>query len=178
MAAGNWAGLALAGLAITGCGAGPTFESDPWEGRAAAPVRTVSLAGGARSIVLGAGHAEVPASAFSEAVLGLLAERGFARTEAGTADLWLRAHLRLRRSGGRQAGRGASPPPAAGAPGGPGASSDVEIVLELVRRATGERVWTGSAAATLAQPFWSPEGRRALVGLAARLLAPVHGAAG
>ena len=202
MGAGNWAGVWLAGLAITGCSQGPSLQMDPWDGRVAASIHTVAIAGGQRAIVLSKGYAEVPASDFSQSVLGLLAARGLARAESDSADLWLRAHLLLKRGGGRQEqGRQGGPGRGrhaggfqgsregargeeAGPEGGPAmregrgrASSDVEVVLELVRRATGEPVWSGTATATLDHPFWSPEGRQELVALAERLLAPVHGAA-
>jgi hypothetical protein len=197
MAAGNWAGFALAGgLAFTGCASGPSLSVDSWDSRMAATVHTVAMAGGERTIVLSDTYAEVPASAFSESVLGLLAARGFTQADTGAADLWLRAHLLLKRNGGRQEGgggprhgreggrregregaEGRAPAAGAGPEGRPRASSDVEVVLELVRRVSGETVWTGTATAILAHPFWSPEGRRELVDLAARLLAPVHGAA-
>lgn len=196
MAAGNWAGIALAGgLAFTGCASGPSLQVDPWDGRMAATVHTVAMAGGERAIVLSDTYAEVPASDFSRSVMGLLATRGFAPADTATADLWLRAHLLLKR------GRGRKDPGRAGGPGargggfhghregagserasvvappaeGRGPSSEVEIVLELVRRASGEAVWTGTATARLAHPFWSSEGRQELVALAAQLLAPVHG---
>ena len=176
MGAGNWAGMALVGgLTITGCGAGLSLQMDAWDNQTAASVHTVAAPAAGRAIVLSPAYAEVPSSGFSDAVLGLLASHGFTRTDAESADLWLRAHLRLRRGGGRQASAPA-PTPILAAPGRGRVAADVEVVLELIRRATGEPVWSGLATATLEHPFWSPEGRQELVGLAARLLAPVRGA--
>ncbi len=170
MGAGNWAGIALAGgLTITGYGTGASLQMDAWDTQTAASIQTVAAPGAGRAIVLSKGYAEIPSSGFSDAVLGLLASHGFTRTDAASADLWLRAHLRLKRGGGRQAS-------ATAAPGRGRASAEVEVVLELIRRATGEPVWSGLATATLEHPFWSSEGRQELVGLAARLLAPVRGA--
>ena len=174
MGAGNWAGMALVGgLTITGCGAGLSLQMDGWDTQTAASVHTVAAPAAGRAIVLSPAYAEVPSSGFSDAVLGLLASHGFTRTDAESADLWLRAHLRLRRGGGRQA---PAPTPTLAASGRGRATPDVDVVLELIRRATGEPVWSGLATATLEHPFWSPEGRQELVGLAARLLAPVRGA--
>lgn len=73
--------------------------------------------------------------------------------------------------GGPEAG-GARPEGGAFPAEGP---QEVEIVLELVGRGTGARVWTGSATATLDASPRSPEGQRALADLAARLLASVRG---
>lgn len=172
MGAGNWAGIALAGgLAISGGGAGLSLQMDAWDTQTAASVHTVAAPGAGRAIVMGKGYAEVPASGFSESVLGLLASHGFTRAEADSADLWLRAHLRLKRGGGRQ---DPAPETASGREGR-GRAAEVEVVLELIRRTTGEAVWSGLGRATLDRPFWSPEGRQELLDLAARLLAPVQG---
>ena len=175
MGAGNWAGIALAGgLTITGYGTGASLQMDAWDTQTAASVQTVAAPGAGRAIVLSKAYAEIPSSGFSDAVLGLLASHGFTRTDAASADLWLRAHLRLKRGGGRQE---PAPGMVSAGPAGRGrASAEVEVVLELIRRATGEPVWSGLATATLDHPFWSSEGRQELVGLAARLLAPVRGA--
>ena len=174
MGAGNWAGIALAGgLTLTGCGTALSLQMDAWDTQTAASVHTVAVPGDRQGIVLSQGYAEIPATGFSQAVLGLLASHGFTRADANSADLWLRAHLRLKRGGGRQAPGTAL----AGQEGRGRAASEVEVVLELIRRTTGEPVWSGLATAALDHPFWSPEGRQELVGLAARLLAPVQGAA-
>lgn len=170
MGMGNWAGIALAGLAISGT-SGASLQMDGWDHPDVASVRTVAVAGEARAIVLSRGHAEIPAAGFSESVLDLLAARGLVRAEAASADLWLRAHLLLRRGGGRQEPGVAGP--LAGEARGVGA--EMEVVLELLRRTTGEVVWTGTALARLAHPFWTPGGRQELLALASRLLAPVHG---
>ncbi len=171
MGIGNWAGIALAGLAISGAPSA-SLQMDGWDPPDAASVHTVAVTGAGRAIVLSKGHAEIPAAGFSESVLDLLAARGLVRADAASADLWLRAHLLLRRGGGRQEPAAAGGPAAGGARGH---GAEMEVVLELLRRTTGEVVWTGSALARLAHPFWTSEGRQELLNLAARLLAPVHG---
>lgn len=204
MRIGVWAGIGVAGLALGGCSRGPAFVVEPGDPAALAAARTVSLAGGEPAVVLSDTYREVPSPDFGAAVLELLPPRGLARAEPGAADLWLRAHLLLKRAGGggRAQGRmgggrkgegggrgpggagrrgGGAPEGEGGRPGGGGfhadGPQDVEIVLELVGRTTGARVWTGSATATMEAPPWSPEGRRALADLAARLLASVRGGA-
>lgn len=196
MGRGVWVGIGMAGLVLGGCSRGPRFVTEPGDPAALAAARTVSLAAGEPAVVLSDSYREVPAPAFAEAVLDLLPPRGLARTEPGAADLWLRAHLLVKRAGRAQARKGGGR--RGGGPGGgrgmggegrrggaspegggfhPEGPQEVEIVLELMGRATGERVWTGSATATLDAPPRGPEGQRALTDLAARLLAPVHGAA-
>ena len=207
MGRGVWVGIGMAGLVLGGCSRGPRFVTEPGDPAALAAARTVSLAAGEPAVVLSDTYREVPAPAFAEAVLGLLPPRGLARTEPGAADLWLRTHLLVKRAGGGRAqarkggGRRGGGPGGGmargGAGGGRGMDGDgrrggaspegggfhsegpqeVEIVLELMGRATGERVWTGSATATLDAPPRSPEGQRALTDLAARLLASVRGGA-
>lgn len=213
MGRGVWVGIGMAGLVLGGCSRGPRFVTEPGDPAALAAARTVSLAAGEPAVVLSDTYREVPAPAFAEAVLGLLPPRGLARTEPGAADLWLRAHLlvkragggraQARRGGGRNGGgpgggpgggmargeagggrgmgvegrRGGGPPPEEGGGFHPAGPQEVEIVLELMGRATGARVWTGSATATLDAPLRSPEGQRALTDLAARLLASVRGGA-
>ena len=206
MRIGVWVGMGMAGLVLGGCSRGPAFVVEPGDPAALAAARTVSLAAGEPALVLSDTYREVPAPAFAEAVLGLLPPRGLAQTEPGRADLWLRTHLLLKGGGGRRApgradggrrgqagggrrgggGGGERRPGGEGRPGGgleagappAGGSQEVEIVLELMDRATGARVWTGSATATLDAPPRSPEGQRALADLAARLLASVRGGAG
>ncbi len=209
MRIGVWAGIGMAGLVLGGCSRGPRFEVEPGDPAALAAARTVALAAGEPAVVLSDSFREVPAPDFARAVLDLLPPRGLARTEPGAADLWLRAHLLVprtgggraqgRRGGGRRGGgpgggmargeagggrgmggegrRGGGPPPEEGGGFHPEGPQDVEIVLELMDRATGARVWTGSATATLDDPPRSPEGQRALTDLAARLLASVRGGA-
>ncbi len=194
MRLGVWVGIGMAGLVLGGCSRGPRFVTEPGDPAALAAARTVSLAAGEPAVVLSDTYREVPAPAFAEAVLGLLPPRGLARTEPCAADLWLRAHLLVKRAGGGRAqarrgggrrggGRGMDGDGRRGgaSPEGGGFHSEgpqeVEIVLELMGRATGERVWTGSATATLDAPPRSPEGQRALTDLAARLLASVRGGA-
>ncbi|GLH70801.1 hypothetical protein GETHPA_23340 [Geothrix rubra] len=199
MRIGVWAGIGMAGLVLGGCSRGPSFVTDPGDPAALAAARTVALAAGEPAVVLSDTYREVPAPAFAEAVLGLLPPRGLARTEPGAADLWLRAHLLVPRAGGGRArgrsgggrrggaggegggrgpggnGRRGGGPEGGGVP--PEGPQEVQIVLELVGRATGARVWTGSATATLDVAPGTPEGQRALADLAARLLASVRGGA-
>lgn len=194
MRIGTWAGIGMAGLVLGGCSRAPSFVTDPGDPGALAAARTVSLAAGEPAVVLSDTFREVPAPAFAEAVLDLLPPRGLARTEPGAADLWLRAHLLVPRAGGGRArgltggGRrgGAGGEGGGRGPGGngrrgggvpPEGPQEVQIVLELMDRATGARVWSGSATATLDEAPGTPEGQRALADLAARLLASVRGGA-